>query len=192
MKIGQTKRALAVLAVLSLLGAVASAAEPPMKPVQVARGEYLVRAMACNDCHTPWKMGKDGPEPDMTRMLSGHPQSLAMPPPPKLPEGPWAIVAGVTMTAWSGPWGVSFTRNLTPDPETGLGKWTEQSFIDTLRNGKKMGRGRSLLPPMPWQMYRNLSDDDLKAIFAYLKSIPAVKNQVPEPLAPEDLLTKAH
>ena len=191
MKIGQTKRALAVLAVLSLLGAVASAAEPPMKPGQVARGEYLVRAMACNDCHTPWKMGKDGPEPDMTRMLSGHPQAMAMPPPPKLPEGPWAIVAGVTMTAWSGPWGVSFTRNLTPDPETGLGRWTEQNFVDTIRSGKAMGKGRPLLPPMPWRMYRSLSDDDLKAIFAYLRSIPAVKNEVPQPLAPEDLQANA-
>ncbi len=187
MKIGPTKRGLALFAVVLFLGAVASAAEPRKKSGRVARGEYLVRAMACNDCHTPWKMGKDGPEPDMTRMLSGHPEALAMPPPPKLPEGPWAIVAGVTMTAWSGPWGVSFTRNLTPDPETGLGKWTEQNFVDTLRNGRTMGKGRPLLPPMPWQMYRNLSDDDLKAIFAYLKSIPAVKNKVPQPLAPEDL-----
>jgi hypothetical protein len=191
MKVGQTTKALAVLAVLSILGAAASAAEPPGKPGPVARGAYLVQIMACNDCHTPWKMGKEGPEPDMTRMLSGHPQSLSMPPPPRLPEGPWGIVVGLSMTAWSGPWGVSFTRNLTPDPETGIGRWTEQTFVDTLRNGKKLGKGRPLLPPMPWQMYRNLGDDDLKAIFAYLKSIPAVKNQVPEPLAPEDLLTKA-
>lgn len=192
MKIGSTKRALAVFAVLSFLGAVASAAEPPRKSGKVARGEYLVRALACNDCHTPWKMGKNGPEPDMTRMLSGHPQAMTMPPPPKLPEGPWAIVASVTMTAWSGPWGVSFTRNLTPDPETGLGRWTERNFVDTIRNGKAMGKGRPLLPPMPWQMYRTLSDDDLKAIFAYLRSIPAVKNEVPQPLAPEDLQAKAH
>ena len=185
------KRALGALVVLSFLGASASAAEPPKKPAKVARGEYLVRAMGCNDCHTPWKMGKDGPEPDMTRMLSGHPQAMAMPPPPKLPEGPWALVAAATMTAWSGPWGVSFTSNLTPDPETGIGRWTEQNFVDSIRNGKVMGKGRPLLPPMPWPMYRNLNDDDLKAIFAYLKSIPPLQNKVPEPLAPEDLQAKA-
>jgi mono/diheme cytochrome c family protein len=91
------------------------------------------------------------------------------------------------MTAWSGPWGVSFTRNLTPDSDTGIGKWTEQNFIDTIRNGKAMGKGRPLLPPMPWPMYRNLTDEDLKAMYAYLKTIQPVKNRVPEPLAPEDL-----
>jgi hypothetical protein len=100
-------------------------------------------------------------------------------------------VAAATMTAWSGPWGVSFTRNLTPDPETGIGKWTEQNFIDSLRNGKIMGKGRPLLPPMPWAMYGTLTDEDLKAMFAYLKTIPPVKNRVPEPLAPEDLQASA-
>jgi mono/diheme cytochrome c family protein len=191
MKAIRMKRALGVLVVLSFLGTAASAAEPPKKPAKVARGEYLVRAMGCNDCHTPWKMGKDGPEPDMTRMLSGHPQAMVMPAPPKLPEGPWGLVAAVTMTAWSGPWGVSFTSNLTPDPETGMGKWTEQNFVDSIRNGKVMGKGRPLLPPMPWPMYRNLTDDDLKAIYAYLRSIPPLKNKVPEPIAPEDLQARA-
>jgi mono/diheme cytochrome c family protein len=185
------KHALGGLVVLGILAAVASAAEPSRKPSKVARGEYLVRTMVCNDCHTPWKMGENGPEPDMTRMLSGHPESMPMPPPPKLAEGPWAIVAAATMTAWSGPWGVSFTRNLTPDPETGIGKWTEQNFIDSLRNGKIMGKGRPLLPPMPWAMYGTLTDEDLKAMFAYLKTIPPVKNRVPEPLAPEDLQASA-
>jgi mono/diheme cytochrome c family protein len=185
------KLVLGGLVVLGTLGAVASATEPSRKPDKVARGEYLVQTMACNDCHTPWKMGKNGPERDMTRMLSGHPESMPMPPPPKLAEGPWAFVAAATMTAWSGPWGVSFTRNLTPDPETGIGKWTEQNFIDSIRNGKIMGKGRPLLPPMPWDMYRNLTDDDLKAVYAYLKTIPPVKNRVPEPLAPEDLQASA-
>jgi len=181
------KHFLGGLVVLSFLGAAASAAEPSRKPDKVARGAYLVQTMACNDCHTPWKMGKEGPEPDMTRMLSGHPEAMPLPPPPKLADGPWAIVASVTMTAWSGPWGVSFTRNLTPDSETGIGKWTEQNFIDTIRNGKTMGKGRPLLPPMPWPMYRSLTDEDLKAMYAYLKTIQPVKNRVPEPLAPEDL-----
>ena len=88
---------------------------------RVARGKYLVTTSGCHDCHTPSKMGPNGPEPDMTRMLSGHPQDLEMPPAPVLPPGPWAVAVAATSTAWSGPWGVSFTANLTPDPETGLG-----------------------------------------------------------------------
>lgn len=149
---------------------------------QIERGKYLVSAGACHDCHTPWKMGEQGPEPDMSRMLSGHPEGLAVSP-ATLSEG-WEASMSQTHTAWTGPWGVSFTANLTPDPETGLGKWTSQTFMDTIRNGRHMGRGRQILPPMPWPMYRNLSDSDLQAIFAYLQSVPAVRNKVPEPMPP--------
>ena len=106
---------------------------------QVARGEYLVKIMACHDCHTPWKVGAQGPEPDMTRMLSGHPQDMVVTP-PKL-QGPWVWAGAGTNTAFAGPWGVSFTANLTPDPETGLGKWTEDTFIEALRSGRHEGRG---------------------------------------------------
>ena len=173
------------LAVLGLaLTTAAAVAATGADPDKVARGKYLVTVAGCNDCHTPWKMGANGPEPDMSRMLSGHPQGLTLPPPPKLPEGPWGAVAAATFTAWSGPWGVSFTANLTPDPETGLGKWTLQNFRDTLRTGRRMGRGREILPPMPIPMYKNLTDDDIESIFTYLQSIPAVKNHVPEPLPP--------
>jgi len=150
---------------------------------KVARGKYLVTTSACHDCHTPWKMGPKGPEPDMTRMLSGHPESMEMPPPPK-PIGPWIGAIAASSTAWAGPWGVSFTANLTPDPETGLGKWTLKNFTDTIRNGRRQGRGREILPPMPIPMYKNFTDEDLAAIFAYLQSIPAIKNKVPEPLSP--------
>ena len=150
----------------------------------LARGKYLVTIGGCNDCHTPLKMGQNGPEPDLARMLSGHPDTLKMPPPPALGEGPWGVAVASTLTAWSGPWGVSFPANLTPDPETGLGKWTEKDFVQTLRTGRHMGRGRQILPPMPWFNYGKATDQDLKAIFAYLRSIPAVRNQVPEPLPP--------
>ena len=81
---------------------------------------------------------------------------------------------------------MSYTRNLTPDRETGLGEWTEQQFIDTMRTGRQQGRGRQILPPMPWMAISNLSDEDLKAIFAYLRAIPPVKNRVPEPLPPAE------
>ena len=144
------------------------------------RGEYLVTIMGCNDCHTPWKMGPNGPEPDMTKMLSGHPAAMQLPPAPQ-PNAPWGVSASLSMTAWSGPWGVSYSANLTPDPETGLGKWTEQQFLDTLRSGRHLGRGRQILPPMPWPAYGKADDADLKAVFAYLRSIPAASNRVPEP-----------
>jgi len=159
---------------------------PDAAASKLARGKYLVTIAGCNDCHTPLTVGPDGPGPDMSRMLSGHPESLVMPPVPELPEGPWGAVAASTFTAWSGPWGVSFTANLTPDPETGLGRWTLQNFRDTLRTGRRMGRGRAILPPMPIPMYKNLTDDDIEAIFTYLQSIPAVSNRVPEPLPPPE------
>ena len=162
-------------------GAPAAAAPDPAK---VERGRYLVTFAGCNDCHTPWKLGENGPEPDMTRMLSGHPQDLVMPPPPALGNGPWSTASSATVTAWSGPWGVSYTRNLTPDNETGLGTWTEKEFVDTLRHGRQRGIGRELLPPMPWPAFGQASDEDLAAIYAYLRTIPAVSNRVPDPVPP--------
>jgi cytochrome c553 len=148
---------------------------------QVARGKYLVAGHGCNDCHTPYKMGDNGPEPDMTRFLSGHPADMVLPPPPQ-PQGPWFASVAATFTAWSGPWGISYTANLTPDKETGLGTWTLQQFVDTIRNGRVQGHGRQLLPPMPWPAYKNMNDADLRAVFAYLQSIPAIKNKVPDPV----------
>lgn len=150
---------------------------------QVKRGEYLINFGGCHDCHTPKKMGPKGPELDTERLLSGHPEQMVVTPAPAL-QGPWLAATVATMTAWSGPWGISYTANLTPDRETGLGAWTEQNFVDTMRTGRHMGRGRPILPPMPWEMVGKLTDQDLKAVFAYLKTIPAVKNRVPQPAAP--------
>lgn len=163
----------------------AMAADHP-KPAadKLARGKYLVTVTGCHDCHTPLKMGSNGPEPDMSRMLSGHPQDMTLPPAPTLPAGPWLVTVAATNTAWSGPWGVSFTANLTPDRETGLGKWGLRTFTEAIRTGRHMGRGRAILPPMPFPMYKHLTDADLQAIFSYLQSIPAVVNRVPEPLPP--------
>lgn len=150
----------------------------------VARGRYLVIVAGCNDCHTPLKTGPNGPEPDMSRMLSGHPESLSMPPSPTLPPGPWGVAVSASNTAWSGLWGVSFTANLTPDPDTGLGRWTLRNFKDTIRSGRHLGRGRPILPPMPVAMYKHMTDEDLEAVFAYLQSIPPIHNRVPEPRPP--------
>jgi len=152
-------------------------------PVQIKRGEYLVKFGDCSACHTPLKFGEHGPEPDLTKFLSGHPASTKLPP-PDLKPGPWfAATAG--MTAWTGPWGISYSANLTPDKNTGLGIWTEAMFISAMRTGKHMGSGRPILPPMPWPASSSLSDDDLKAIFAYLRSLPAIPNSVPAPLNPD-------
>jgi len=186
-----TRRSLTSIAlVLSFTAALAVPstavnAAPDQTPAdaKVARGQYLVTIMGCNDCHTPMKMGPDGPELDLARRLAGHPQTLVMPSAPAL-EAPWAWAAAGTNTAFSGPWGVSFTANLTPDRDTGLGDWTEKMFIDTLRTGRHQGRGRPILPPMPWPMYRHASDEDLAAVFAYLRSLPPVSNRVPQPLEP--------
>jgi mono/diheme cytochrome c family protein len=174
--------ALALLSSVALYGAPSVAGDDAASKT-VARGKYLVTIAACNDCHTPWKAGPNGPELDMSRMLSGHPESMKITAPATLP-GPWLAASSPTNTAWSGPWGVSFTANLTPDAETGLGKWTQQTFAQTIRTGRHLGRGRAILPPMPIPMYKNFTDEDLAAIFAYLQSIPAVKNQVPDPLPP--------
>ena len=123
----------------------------------------------------------------MSRALTGHPADLVMPPPPALPPGPWAWMAAATNTAFAGPWGVSFTANLTPDPETGLGKWTEEMFIATMKTGRHEGKGRPVLPPMPVQIIAALGDEDIKSLFAYLQSLPPVKNRVPQPIDPPEV-----
>jgi mono/diheme cytochrome c family protein len=179
---------LAALACVTVAGVIAATAPQASKEVQ--RGEYLVTGTGCGDCHTPLKIGPSGPEPDQARLLSGHPETLVMPPAPKLPAGPWMGTFAATLTAWAGPWGVSFAANLTPDAETGLGKWTAQTFIDTMRSGRVMGKGRQVLPPMPYQALGSLTDEDLKAIFAYLQSIPRLSNRVPDPIAPQDAGSK--
>ena len=170
-------------------GIVARASSTPGQSAQpnasrVERGAYLVRMMGCNDCHTPWKMGENGPEPDYSRALTGHPQDVKIPAWPRLPDSPWAWMGSQTNTAFAGPWGVSFTANLTPDAETGLGKWTEDMFIATMRTGRHQGKGRPVLPPMPVQMIGKANDEDLKSIFAYLQSLAPVRNRVPAPIDP--------
>ena len=177
---------------LAFVGVVAVAA-PRNKPLaaagwdarQIERGKSIVWSVGCNDCHTPKKIGPRGPELDTSRLLSGHRETPELPPPPALAPGPWGIVTNMELTAWSGPWGVSYARNLTPDENTGMGIWTEEMFIKALRTGRHMGVSRQILPPMPWEVYGRLPDEDLKAVYAYLRSIPPVHNRVPEPVINE-------
>lgn len=149
----------------------------------IARGAYLVNGSGCADCHMPMKLGPRGPEPDVARGMSGHPQGLVLPPPPA-PQGPWVWGGAASNTAFYGPWGVSYAINLTPDAQTGLGPWTADQFVAAMKNGKHAGSGRPILPPMPWQALSQLTDADLRAMFAYLKSLPPVRNEVPAPQAP--------
>ena len=149
----------------------------------VERGRYLVSIMGCNDCHTPLKMGSKGPEPDLARFLSGHPEQMG-PLPATTAQGPWLWSGAATNTAFSGPWGVSYAINLTPDRNTGLGIWTEDMFVQAIRTGKHMGTSRDILPPMPWMALRTASDEDLKAIYAYLRSLKPIVNHVPDAQPP--------
>ncbi|MBI5916021.1 MAG: diheme cytochrome c-553 [Bacteroidetes bacterium] len=164
----------------------AASAEKKMSPEeQVERGAYLVGIMGCNDCHTPKMMTPQGPAPDPKLLLSGHPASEQLPPIADKSVLKSYALFNMNQTAAIGPWGTSFAGNLTPDG-TGLGNWTLEQFGKAMKQGKAKGldNGRMLLPPMPWLNYASLSSDDLSAIFAYLKSLPPVKNIVPAPMPP--------
>jgi hypothetical protein len=161
--------------------------ESSSKEAQVEKGRYLVTIMACQDCHSPKIMTPHGPEIDTAHMLSGHPASLPVPKVDASLTQSW-VLFNQNMTAFVGPWGISFAANLTSD-ETGIGNWSESQFIKAIRQGKLKGMDntRPLLPPMPWPIYKNATDEDLKAIFAYLKTVPPVENRVPAPIPPNQL-----
>jgi len=151
----------------------------------IALGKYIVTSSGCNDCHTPKIMTDMGPMPDTTRMFSGHQQNEVLPPLDVSALGNQWAATTMSLTAWVGPWGISYAANLTPDNGTGLGAVTEEMFIKSMREGKIKGVGRPMLPPMPWQEFRNKTDEDLKAIYAYLMSINPIQNMVPQSTPPD-------
>lgn len=157
-----------------------TAPAPAQSPA--ARGRYLVMLGGCHDCHTPKIKG----EVDFKRQFMGHPANEKVTPVPNnlLAPDKWGALTNNHLTAWVGPWGVSYAANLTPDKNTGLGSWTPQMFVQAIRTGKNRGTGRAILPPMPWVMYKDVTDADLRAIFAYLQSLPPINNLVPPPLPP--------
>lgn len=148
---------------------------------QVKWGEHLVALGGCNDCHTPKKMTPKGPVNDMDLMLSGHPANMPAPDIDRQEVESKGLAVTQTLTGWVGPWGISYAANLTPDA-TGIGNWQESNFITALREGKFKGisTARPLMPPMPWENFKDVSDEEIKAIFAYLKSIKPINNLVPE------------
>jgi mono/diheme cytochrome c family protein len=142
---------LATLAACSLLLSVPSA----VAQSQTQRGEYLVTIMDCTGCHTPGTfLGK----PDLQRPLAGSEVGFQIP--------------GL---------GIFYPPNLTPDPETGLGKWSEADIIKAVRTGVRPD-GRQLVPIMPYHSYGKLTDGDARALVGYLKSLKPVRNQVPGPV----------
>jgi mono/diheme cytochrome c family protein len=140
---------------MMIVAALAAAAPLPSPALaddaQVARGHYLVTIAGCSDCHTP---GALLGTPDMKRYLGGSDVGFAIP--------------GA---------GVFVGENLTPDKETGLGKWTDGQIIAAFRTGKTP-EGRELSPVMPYPALSHLSDEDAQAIVAFLKSLAPVSNQV--------------
>jgi hypothetical protein len=152
----------------------------------VERGAQIVHLGGCNHCHTPWMFDAalGMPVPDMKRMLSGHPAD-APDPEGKVGKRDVALI-GPTFTSFAMPFGIVYAPNLTPEKETGMGSWTEKMFVDAIRNGKHMGgNGRAILPPMPWMDLAMLPEADLKAVFAFLKTIPEVRNAVPAHKVPD-------
>jgi len=186
LSIGLVCVAAAGLAFLTNSAAKDSPKEKNSAMAQIARGKYLVNAAGCNDCHTPKVMSPKGPVMHPTKTLSGFQSDQKLPEIPSGLFGPdkWGGLTNNDLTAWVGPWGVSFAKNLTPDPQTGIGGWTEAIFMKAMRTGKDMGAGRDILPPMPWQGIGQMTDQDLKDIFAYLKSLKPIVNKVPEPIPP--------
>lgn len=179
---------LVMCASLVAASSTARAANEKAAPDLVARGKSLVTHGMCHDCHTPKTFSEKGMDFDWSRSLSGFPADAKLPPMDKkaLTPGYW-VLGSPDLMAWVGPWGISYAANLTPDPQTGIGLWTPEIFIKAMRTGKHLGEGRPILPPMPWNFIAEMSDDELKAVFAYLHSLPPIKNAVPQPVAPPDV-----
>ena len=183
---------IAAAAVISLVAIVAAEAARPKaqpRPAQpsfaerVQRGKYLVTIGGCHDCHTPWIVQPNGkPGPDMSRALSGHPMQFRIEKPAQHTSDRFAVSIAPMNTAYSGPWGVSFAANLTPDKMTGTGIWTFDIFKNTIRNGRHWGVARPLLPPMPWFNYREMTDEDLRAVYSYLRTLKPIHNEVQQPI----------
>ena len=152
---------------------------------QVKWGERIVLIGGCSDCHTPKKMTPMGPADDTSLYLSGHPEQLPAPAVDRKQVESKGMVMTADFTAWVGPWGITYSANLTPDP-TGTGNWTEDQFVYALKNSVSKGlpASRHLLPPMSMMPAKDMTDDECKAIFAYLRTIKPIKNNSVQPTAP--------
>jgi hypothetical protein len=147
---------------------------------KIERGKYLVTIGGCHDCHTPKLFGPQGPALDTTRLLSGYREESPLPPyDSTMAKSGWALM-GMEGTSMVSPLGVSFAANITSD-QTGIGGWSYEQFKKAFTQGKFRGldNSRPLLPPMPWENYARMAEEDVEAIYLYLKSTKPVKNLVP-------------
>ena len=152
---------------------------------QIRWGQHLVTIGGCNDCHTPKKMTPMGPVDDSALLLSGHPEKLPAPDVDRKQMESKGLVVTSDFTAWIGPWGITYSANLTPD-ETGIGNWKEDQFLYAVKNSisKGLAGSRPLMPPMSMMPVKHMTDEELKAIFAYLKTIKPIKNNSVQPTPP--------
>lgn len=152
---------------------------------QAAWGEHLVTIGGCNDCHTPKLMTPQGPADDTSRLLSGHPADMPPPDVDRKQMESKGLVVTATFTAWVGPWGITYAANLTPH-ETGTGNWTEEQFIYAIKHNVSKGLpgARPLLPPMALMPVKLMTEDELKAVFAYLRTIKPIENVSVQPTPP--------
>jgi len=172
----------------------AQQADPAPKTLSHAelidRGKYIVTTAGCHDCHSPKKFTPQGPVPDSTKLLSGHQAGPPLPAIDKkvLKPGYWMLI-GPDLTSFAGPWGISYTANITSDSATGIGAWSQDEFISSMRTGRHLGQagGRPILPPMPWNYIALYTDEDLRAIYTYLESTPPINNRVTPPTPPDDV-----
>ncbi len=148
-----------------------------IQKTSLQRGEYLVASGHCDDCHTPKKMTDKGPVPDRSNRFMGYPEGRPL---PEVPQSSDWVYFTPDLLAAVGPWGTTFSANITPS-DTGIGNWTYEQFSNSLKKGMHKGipNGRPVLPPMPWQNTAQLTEDDLKAMFDYLQTIPPIENRVP-------------
>jgi len=167
------------LGVLSLFGKACALKSPeeaiPADWEQVSyieRGDYLVNYLGhCVGCHTP--LGPDG-RSDMSLYLSGVPARFA-----GAKAGP-PQVAG-----FPGPRGSRvYAKNITPDPETGIGRWTEDQFVQTFQTGVRPDDLKYRVSPMEWNIYSNMKEEDVRAIYRYLRTIKAIPNNAPANIPP--------
>ena len=143
-------------------------------------GHHLATICGCGDCHTPKKISPQGPVDDSSLLYSGSPSQVPAPSVSgvDLAKG---IASTNGLTAWTGPWGNSYAANITPD-STGIGSWAEDQFMTCIRQGLYQGLvgSRPIMPPMPISSFRNFTDDELKAVFAFLKTVKPIHNVVAE------------
>lgn len=148
----------------------------------IKRGKYLVTIAGCGDCHSPKVMTAMGPVPDSTRLFSGHradakPNEIST---DAFAKG-WVLFNGEN-TSLATPGFISYAANISSDT-TGIGIWSFEQFKMAMTRGKWKGldNSRDLLPPMPWPNYKEMTEEDLQAIYAFLQSTKPVKNVVPAP-----------